>query len=108
MDGSRSVAVVVCCINADALAKDSRGGSGALMDSLITFHNVSKFYGEALGVNRITLSIAPGITSLVGPNGAGKTTLMNLITGVLIPSGGTIEVLGIPPSDPERVFKHVG
>ena len=41
-------------------------------DQLIVFDNVSKFYGEILGVNRVNLQIAPGITSLVGPNGAGK------------------------------------
>ena len=46
-------------------------------DRLIVFENVSKFYGEVLGVNRVSLTIEPGITSLVGPNGAGKTTLMN-------------------------------
>jgi ABC-2 type transport system ATP-binding protein len=78
------------------------------MDARITFEDVSKFYGEALGVNRVSLAIEPGITSLVGPNGAGKTTLMNLITGILKPSGGTIRVLGMPPTDPENVFKHVG
>jgi ABC-2 type transport system ATP-binding protein len=47
----------------------------------VIFDEVSKFYGEVLGVNRVTLNIPPGITSLVGPNGSGKTTLMNLMTG---------------------------
>ena len=56
---------------------------------MIVFEDVSKFYGEILGVNRVNLSIAPGITSLVGPNGAGKTTLMNLMTGLLRPTRGT-------------------
>ena len=56
--------------------------------SAVVFENVSKFYGEILGVNRVTLSIPPGITSLVGPNGAGKTTLMNLMTGLLRPTRG--------------------
>ena len=46
----------------------------------VIFDEVSKFYGEVLGVNRVTLTIPPGITSLVGPNGSGKTTLMNLMT----------------------------
>ena len=53
------------------------------------FDNVSKFYGEILGVNRVNLQIAPGITSLVGPNGAGKSTLMNLMTGLLRPTRGS-------------------
>jgi ABC-2 type transport system ATP-binding protein len=77
-------------------------------DRLIIFENVSKSYGEVLGVNRITLSIAPGVTSLVGPNGAGKTTLMNLMTGLLRPTKGTIRVLDIPPSDPERFYRNIG
>ena len=77
-------------------------------DRLITFDNVSKFYGEALGVNRVTLALEPGITSIVGPNGAGKTTLMNLMTGLLRPTRGAIRVLGILPSDSERIFQRVG
>jgi len=77
-------------------------------DRLIVFDNVSKFYGEVLGINRITLSIAPGVTSLVGPNGAGKTTLMNLMTGLLRPTKGAIRVLDIPPSDPERFYRNIG
>ena len=49
-------------------------------NTTVQFENVSKFYGEVLGVNRVSLTIPPGITSLVGPNGSGKTTLMNLLT----------------------------
>ncbi|MCG8462067.1 MAG: AAA family ATPase, partial [Holophagales bacterium] len=45
----------------------------------IVFENVSKFYGEVLGVNRVNLRLSPGITGLVGPNGSGKSTLMNLM-----------------------------
>ena len=48
---------------------------GARMNDRIIFDDVSKFYGEVLGVNRVTLSLASGITALVGPNGSGKTTL---------------------------------
>jgi len=53
------------------------------MNDRIVFEDVSKFYGEVLGVNRVSLSIPPGITTLVGPNGAGKTTVMNLMTGLI-------------------------
>src|ERR1043166_7769253 len=77
-------------------------------DQLIIFDNVSKFYGEILGVNRVNLQIAPGITSLVGPNGAGKSTLMNLMTGLLRPTRGTITLLGIPTDQPEQLFRRVG
>ncbi|REJ81141.1 MAG: ABC transporter ATP-binding protein [Acidobacteria bacterium] len=70
--------------------------------------NVSKFYGEVLGVNRVDLEIEPGITSLVGPNGSGKTTLMNLVSGLIRPSEGEISVLGIGPREPELLFREVG
>ena len=77
-------------------------------NQLIIFDNVSKFYGEILGVNRVNIQIAPGITSLVGPNGAGKSTLMNLMTGLLRPTRGSITLLGIPTDHPERLFRMVG
>jgi len=77
-------------------------------DQLIIFDDVSKFYGEILGVNRVNLQIAPGITSLVGPNGAGKSTLMNLMTGLLRPTKGNISLLGIPTGNPEVLFRRVG
>jgi ABC-2 type transport system ATP-binding protein len=75
---------------------------------VVLFEDVSKFYGEVLGVNRIDLAIGAGITSLVGPNGSGKTTLMNLATGLLRPTEGRVSVLGLEPSDPERLFAKVG
>ena len=78
------------------------------MNDRIIFEDVSKFYGEILGVNRVNLSIPPGITSLVGPNGSGKTTLMNLMTGLVTPSRGQIHVLGYRTDDPENLFKVVG
>ena len=76
--------------------------------SLVVFDNVSRFYGEVLGVNRVTLSIPPGITSLVGPNGSGKTTLMNLMTGLVRPTRGSIRILGVTPNDPEKLFRLLG
>jgi ABC-2 type transport system ATP-binding protein len=74
----------------------------------IVIEDVSRFYGDVLGVNHVHLTIPPGVTSLVGPNGAGKTTLLNLITGLVRPTRGRILVLGIPTSDPERLFRVVG
>ncbi len=59
-------------------------------------------------MNRVNLQIAPGITSLVGPNGAGKSTLMNLMTGLLRPTRGSISLLGIPTDQPEQLFRKVG
>jgi ABC-2 type transport system ATP-binding protein len=74
----------------------------------IVFENVSKFYGEVLGVNRVSLTIPPGITSLVGPNGSGKTTLMNLMTGLIRPTEGRLSVCGLTPDQPEEFFSMVG
>jgi ABC-2 type transport system ATP-binding protein len=78
------------------------------MNDRIVFEDVSKFYGEILGVNRVNLSIPPGVTSLVGPNGSGKTTLMNLMTGLVHPTRGRIQVLGLHPDEPEKLFRMVG
>jgi ABC-2 type transport system ATP-binding protein len=77
-------------------------------DNRIVYNDVSKFYGEVLGVNGVTLSVPPGITGLVGPNGSGKTTLMNLTAGLLRPSRGSISVLGLTPDHPEDMFRLVG
>ena len=74
----------------------------------VVFENVSKFYGDVLGINRVNLSIPPGITSLVGPNGSGKTTLMNLMTGLIRPTRGHITILGVRPDQPEELFRYVG
>ncbi|HEY0323753.1 MAG TPA: ABC transporter ATP-binding protein [Pyrinomonadaceae bacterium] len=77
-------------------------------EQMIIFEDVSKFYGDILGVNRINLTIAPGITSLVGPNGSGKTTLMNLMTGLLRPTRGHIKILGISTREPDKLFRRLG
>lgn len=78
------------------------------MSDRIIFDEVSKFYGEVLGVNRVSLNIPPGVTTLVGPNGSGKTTLMNLMTGLVQPSSGSVSVLGLKPVDADRFFREVG
>ena len=74
----------------------------------IVFEDVSKFYGEVLGVNKVSLDLPPGVTSLVGPNGSGKTTLMNLMTGLIRPSRGRVTILGLSHRDPEALFARVG
>ncbi len=79
-----------------------------MSDELILFHNVSKFYGDVLGVNKVDLRIPSGITSLVGPNGSGKTTLMNLMSGLVHPGSGSITVRGISPFAPEKLMRILG
>jgi ABC-2 type transport system ATP-binding protein len=58
--------------------------------------HLSKWYGQVIGLNDVTLTLPPGITGLLGPNGAGKSTFLKLITGQLQPSKGEITVLGEP------------
>jgi ABC-2 type transport system ATP-binding protein len=82
--------------------------AGETADRRVVFENVSKFYGDVLGINRVNLSIPPGITGLVGPNGSGKTTLMNLMVGLIRPTRGRISVLGLAPDDAEPLFRQVG
>ncbi len=89
-----------------ALARRSLGEGGKPPG--VIFEEVSKFYGEVLGVNRVTLNIPPGITSLVGPNGSGKTTLMNLMTGLIFPDHGRILMRGVSPRDPEALMRMTG
>ncbi len=74
----------------------------------ITLHEVSKFYGEVLGINRVNLDLTPGLIGLVGPNGSGKSTLMHLLAGLLRPSRGAISVRGCPPDRPAVMGRLVG
>ncbi|MCB2156386.1 ABC transporter ATP-binding protein [bacterium] len=64
--------------------------------AMIELNDVSRWYGEVIGVNRVTATLRPGITGLLGPNGAGKSTLMNLLTGMIHPSQGTVLMYGEP------------
>jgi ABC-2 type transport system ATP-binding protein len=86
----------------------SRVSADEANENEIIFDDVSKFYGEVLGVNRVSLRIPPGITTLVGPNGSGKTTLMNLMTGLVRPSSGSISVIGLSPDNATEFFRNVG
>jgi ABC-2 type transport system ATP-binding protein len=61
---------------------------------VVVFRDVSKWYGNVIGLNKLTLSIPTGVTGLLGPNGAGKSTFLQLATGQLYPSQGIVEVLG--------------
>ena len=61
---------------------------------IVAFHEVSKWYGNVIGINKLTIQIPAGVTGLLGPNGAGKSTLLQLATGQLYPSQGTVRVLG--------------
>ena len=74
----------------------------------VRLKEVSKFYGEVLGVNRISLDFEPGITGVVGPNGAGKSTLMNIMAGLVHPDRGEVNIYGVQPSQSEQFYRLVG
>jgi ABC-2 type transport system ATP-binding protein len=75
---------------------------------IVTAENVSKWYGQVIGLNDVTVNVPPGITGLLGPNGAGKSTFMKLITGQLRPSKGTVKVLGEPIWRNPHLYFQVG
>jgi len=74
----------------------------------MTADHVSKWYGQVIGLNDVTVNVPPGITGLLGPNGAGKSTFMKLISGQLRPSKGTVTVLGEPIWANPNLFFRIG
>ena len=59
--------------------------------------HVSKWYGQVIGLNDVSLAIGGGVTGILGPNGAGKSTLFKILVGRLKPSQGTVRLFGIDP-----------
>src|SRR5262245_28398707 len=78
------------------------------MTPIIAFDGVSKWYGNVIGLNKLTLHIPAGVTGLLGPNGAGKSTLLQLATGQLRPSQGTVRVLGQNVWDNPALNRQIG
>jgi ABC-2 type transport system ATP-binding protein len=75
---------------------------------VVAADHVSKWYGQVIGLNDVSVSVPPGITGLLGPNGAGKSTFMKLITGQLAPNKGTITVLGEPIWRNPHLYFQIG
>ena len=75
---------------------------------IVQADHLSKWYGQVIGVNDISVSVPPGVTGLLGPNGAGKSTFMKLMTGQLKPSKGVIRVLGEPVWHNPQIFARIG
>ncbi len=69
---------------------------------------VSKWFGPKVAVSKVTCSFGPGVTGLLGPNGAGKTTMLRMITGLIRPSEGVINVLGEWPRSSPEVYGEIG
>ncbi len=78
------------------------------MTPILTAEHVSKWYGQVIGLNDVTVSVPPGVTGLLGPNGAGKSTFMKLITGQLRPSKGDVKVLGEPIWRNPHLYFQIG
>jgi len=78
------------------------------MTAIISAVNVTKRYGEVLGLNGFSAEIGPGITALVGPNGAGKSTLFRLLIGQLRPDGGSLTVLDRPAWGSVGAHREIG
>ena len=78
------------------------------MTAIIEFDGVSKWYGNVIGLNKLTLRIPVGVTGLLGPNGAGKSTLLQLATGQLRPSQGSVRVLGQNVWDNPALNRQIG
>jgi ABC-2 type transport system ATP-binding protein len=75
---------------------------------IVSADKVSKWYGQVIGLNDVTVNVPPGVTGLLGPNGAGKSTFMKLITGQLKPSKGTVTVLGQPIWGHPELYFEIG
>jgi ABC-2 type transport system ATP-binding protein len=75
---------------------------------VVSAEHVSKWYGQVIGLNDVTVTVPAGVTGLLGPNGAGKSTFMKLITGQLTPSKGSVTVLGRPIWGHAELYADIG
>jgi ABC-2 type transport system ATP-binding protein len=76
--------------------------------SAIVLATVSRWFGNVVAVNDVSMTIGPGVTGLLGPNGAGKSTLINMMSGFLAPSSGSVTLDGSPVWRREQTYRHIG
>ncbi|WP_256103695.1 ABC transporter ATP-binding protein [Streptomyces sp. ODS05-4] len=76
--------------------------------STLQIDHVSRWFGNVVAVNDVTMTIGPGVTGLLGPNGAGKSTLINMMGGFLAPSTGAVTLDQAPVWRNESVYRHIG
>jgi ABC-2 type transport system ATP-binding protein len=76
--------------------------------ALLECQDLGRYYGQVVGLNELSTTIAGGVIGLVGPNGAGKSTLLRLIVGEIRPSRGTLRVLGLEPFGNRELYRRVG
>ncbi|NQT73619.1 MAG: ABC transporter ATP-binding protein [Chloroflexi bacterium] len=77
-------------------------------EPVIDVCGVSKWFGNLVAVNEVSLQVYPGITGLLGPNGAGKTTLLHMIAGLSGPSVGEVKLLGEPVRQNPMIYRRMG
>ncbi|MEV6244725.1 ABC transporter ATP-binding protein [Streptomyces sp. NPDC051742] len=77
---------------------------------MTTLHidHASRWFGNVVAVNDVTMTVGPGVTGLLGPNGAGKSTLINMMGGFLDPSTGTVTLDGQTIWGSESVYREIG
>jgi ABC-type branched-subunit amino acid transport system ATPase component/ABC-type branched-subunit amino acid transport system permease subunit len=79
----------------DALTVAAQAGTQAKGDDLLVASNVLMQFGGLKAINNVDLRVKRGtIHGLIGPNGSGKSTMMNVLTGIYVPTAGTIEFAG--------------
>ncbi|MER8232140.1 ABC transporter ATP-binding protein [Streptomyces sp. NPDC101490] len=76
--------------------------------SILTIDHVSRWFGNVVAVNDVTMTVGPGVTGLLGPNGAGKSTLINMMGGFLDPSTGSVTLDGRSIWGNESVYREIG
>ncbi len=74
----------------------------------VAMEDVSVFYGEVIGLSKVTIDLKPGITGVVGPNGSGKSTIMRVLTGLISPAEGQISVFGGQPFTDQDIRRRIG
>lgn len=79
-----------------------------MSEMLLELDQVTKLYGTVIGVNDFSMTLEPGAYGLLGPNGAGKSTLLNLLMGQLVPTRGTLKVLGETPRNNRHLMRRLG
>lgn len=76
--------------------------------STLRIEKASRWYGNVVAVNDVTMTIGPGVTGLLGPNGAGKSTLIHMMGGFLAPSAGTVTLDGDRIWRNQDVYRKIG